>query len=275
MKTHSTAFVIAHYHHNGKVEKHLKDLIKYISNISNKIVFVSTNISTEDFNYLSKYCKVISRENYGYDFWSYKIGIDEFLGDNGLSRIVLFNSSFICLDPKFLCDQALPKISAPLIRGLTFSADQEAHLQSYWISFEGKSLINSNAFKSWWNNMIPISDKSQVIKKYEIGMSQYFIESGFPITSVYKQSNNSNLVAVCRAIGNRLWTLDEVKERVQIETNAGLMLNPTHYLWDEVLEKLKIIKHDLLKNNSTKQDMHLIISSLSIPELALIEDALM
>lgn len=271
----STSFVIAHFHPKGKVEQHLKQLIKYINKkISKKIVLVSTNITPEEVGNLSKYCKVISRENYGYDFWSYKIGNDEFLDDSELSRIVFFNSSFICLDPKILCNKALPKVSKSLIRGLTFSTDKAAHLQSFWISFEGKLLINSNEYKSWWKNMIPISDKSEVIEKYELGMSQYFINSGFDVSSVYKQSNNSNLVAVCRAIGNRLWALDEVKELVQIEINAGLALNPTHYLWDEVLENLKIIKHDLLKNNPTKQDMHLILSSLSADELILVEDAL-
>lgn len=271
----STSFVIAHFHPKGKVEQHLKILIEYINQkITKKIVLVSTRITTEEIGNLSKYCKIISRENYGYDFWSYKIGNDEFLDDHQLSRIVFFNSSFICLNPEFLCQQALPKPSKSLIRGLTFSTNRAAHLQSFWISFEGKALINSNEFKSWWKNMIPISDKNEVIEKYEVGMSQYFINAGFDISSVYKQSNNSNLVAVCRAIGNRLWAPDEVKELVQIETSAGLGLNPTHYLWDEVLENLKIIKHDLLKNNPTKQDMNLILSSLNANELILVEDAL-
>lgn len=82
------AFVIAHYNPDGKVPRDLFNLVTYIAKLSGNIVFVSTNITESEIKKLSPYAHVIARENFGYDFWSYKLGMQR-LGDlRQLERIV-------------------------------------------------------------------------------------------------------------------------------------------------------------------------------------------
>jgi len=268
------AFVIAHYHPTGKVDWSLRGLIKHFSELTREIILVSTGINDDAKNSLSKYCKIIERENYGYDFWSYKVGIDALNNKYELDRLVLFNNSFICLDPIKLANITLGKIESNALYGITMSEEKSKHVQSYWLSFDGNELINSPVFNDFWTSMIPITRREKVIQEYEIGLSKKIAESGNEIKSFFKPTNEENLIAICRAIANGGLKFGEVEDLFQINTNFGKSLNPTHYLWDSLLTFASIIKLELLKSNPARQDVELLLSSLTEHELKLVQDSL-
>lgn len=274
-----TAFVIAHFHPNGKVANHLKKLIESLSQEYENIVFASTNISDDDFNYISKYVNILKVENIGYDFWSYKNGLDVVLKNETIEKVFIINSSLIFLEPNMVKKIAEINDGFVGLRALTISNEHKTHAQSFFVSFEGKSFIRSKDMSEWWGNLIPISNRQEVIDKYEIGMSQYFLSKGYQIKSVFSPTNKDKLIALSRAIGNGHINIELNTDESQIilDVNHILKLNPTHYFWDFLLNDFGIIKIELLKNNSTNQNLQPFLSELKIYNpyfYALVEDAL-
>lgn len=253
------AFVIAHYNPDGRVPRDLFNLVVYISKLSDRIIFVSTHIAEIEIKKLSPYAQVIARENFGYDFWSYKIGV-ETLGDlKQTERIVFFNSSFITLDPKALMNSFLKPVSSQALRGLTISNHPKLHVQSYLFAFENSALINSTEFKSWWEQMVPLSNRDEVIDRYEIGMSEWFSKYGVPIKSALKVDQKDIVKSVYRALLKRHWKITDFTKILRVKLSFYLKihqnLNPTHFFWMTVYNQSKILKVDLIKNNPTNQDL--------------------
>ena len=275
-----TAAVIAHYHAEGRLPRHLLALVRTLSARVDRIVFVSTGLSDAAMAELEPLATVIRRENIGYDFWSYKLGIDA-LGDrSGLQRLLLVNSSFIGVDPERLFNAMLTPSEGPALRGLSLSQDLGLHLQSYCLAFEGRELIASARFSDWWQAMTPISDREQVIARYELGMSRWFAEAGVPLQAAYVPDRNDLLVALCRAIGNVPFNTstflgaDHDSDRVQLDLKQARKLNPTHFLWDRLYARFGILKIELLRDNPTLQSLARFRERLQPEVQALIEDGL-
>jgi hypothetical protein len=274
------AFIIAHYDPNGRVSSDLYNFVMYISRLSNKIIFVSTRICESEINKLSPYATVISRENFGYDFWSYKTGL-EALGElKDIERLVFFNNSFITTDPQSLCNFFLGPIKGKALRGLTVAHYPKLHVQSYLFAFEDSSLINSTEFKNWWRNMTPISNKDEVIHLYEIGMSEWFIQWGTPIKSAFTIPMKDIPVVIVRVAMKMNWKPSHVLRKLKLlkrQLNSKIKihenLNPTHYFWLSLYLKSKIIKIDLLKNNPTNQDLSKLFNHIDPASLELIKEA--
>jgi rhamnosyltransferase len=274
------AAVIAHYHAEGRLPRHLLALVHSLSTRVGRIVFVSTGLSDAAMAELEPLATVIRRENIGYDFWSYKVGIDALGEVSGLERLLLLNSSFISVDPERLCAAMLGPMAGPALRGLSLSHDRTVHLQSYCLAFEGRELIASARFAQWWQAMTPISDREQVIARYEFGLSRWFADAGVPLLAAYVPERNDLLVALCRAIGNANFSArnylsaDHDSDRVQLDLGLARKLNPTHYLWDRLYARFGMLKIELLRDNPTQQNMARFRQQLPKEVLALIEDGL-
>lgn len=271
--------VIAHYSSSGRLAKHLVNLIQELSKYSKNIIFVSTGILESEISKLTSYATVIARENTGYDFWSYKVGLEE-LGDfSQFQKVVCFNSSFICLKPDLLLEKAFSPDMPSGLNGITLSKQDFPHVQSYWFSFDGGLLRNSETLQGWWSQLKPISERSSVVKYYEIGMSQWFTERGVTIAVQFEPSREDLLVALARLIASRR-TRPEMSPdgsmAVTFDLESAKTLNPTHFLWDTLAKEFGILKLDLLINNPTQQDLRVYLENLKKFDpglLELVEDA--
>jgi lipopolysaccharide biosynthesis protein len=163
------------------VPQNLIDLMHYFRAHHIQTILVSTNLDPEYLKTLSPYAKVITRPNLGYDFCSYKLGIENIQEIDTLDRLLLLNSSFVTLDPEKLLANFLAMPQGPALRGLTKSYDTAPHIQSFWLSFDSQALIGSEVFKEWWANVIPLATKDEIIRNYEIGMSQWFADHHVPL----------------------------------------------------------------------------------------------
>jgi rhamnosyltransferase len=256
-RTDTTAFVIAHYDAQGRVALYLRELVAYLRTLTPHIVFVSTNIDPDAADAMRAHAQVIVRENVGYDFWSYKVGIDS-LGDlRGFDRLVIFNNSFLVLDPAHLCNCFLEASGNADLLGFTHNRDIQPHLQSYWISFENPQIINSQAFAQWWAQMTPISDKREVIRAYEVGMSTYFGQRGFRLSSMFQRDREELTIALCRAIETGYVKVNIPPEgQFVIDPFMGEATNVTHYSWDALLRRFGFFKLELLRNNPSGVNIH-------------------
>jgi rhamnosyltransferase len=230
------------------------DLIRQLKKYSSEIIFVSTKISEDYFVKMSKYCKVIRRENYGYDFWSYKVGLESISNKKELHSILFLNNSFIAMNPVKLCEEYFSlNINKDSLFGLTLSNQISRHIQSYWIEFIGPKLINSKDFNDWWLNMIPISNQNDVIIKYEIGLSSDFIKNGYELNALFIPNKDEKLIASMRSITNYHYSIKKDSffgDNISVNINLAEKLNPTSLLWYELLSRFHFIKFKTMKSSN-------------------------
>ncbi|QSH40373.1 rhamnan synthesis F family protein [Lentisphaerota bacterium ZTH] len=197
------------------------------------IIFVSTSkLPTEDIETLGEFCsKVVIKQNEGYDWGAYLTGIR--LGDiENRNQLLLINDSIY--GPLFPLSQVFSQMSEKGFGcwGITDSYEKKYHLQSYFLCLNS-NLLHSVTFKSFCDNFIFYSNRLNVIKKYELGFSQYLIKNAFKLGAYipYKK--------IC-------WPPDKKK------------LNQTHFFWKELIinHRMPFIKKDLLLKNPMRVKNH-------------------
>ncbi len=243
------AFVVAHYDAAGRIARHLRELVAHLASMG-RVVFVSTNLGPDEARMLPAGAEVITRPNEGYDFFSYKRGI-EALGDLGaLDAVVILNSSFVCVDPARLTSRFFARSRPEIdVLGLTANYEYAAHLQSYWIAFESRRVLDAPAFASWWRDMEPISDRDLVIPRYEVGLSHAMKSADLTLASAFTPPPHQR---------------------------SGAHRNPTHVFWDSLLDEFGILKLELLRTNPFRMDLSKLHADLLARPgwKALVDDAL-
>ena len=242
------AFVVAHYDPAGRVARHLRGLTAHLATLG-RVVFVSTQLSDAAARELADVVEVLTRRNEGYDFFSYKRGIESLGALAAFDTLTVLNSSFVCLDPPRLTGRFFSR-SRPGIDVLGLSANFEyaAHLQSYWISFESRRVLDSPAFARWWGDMEPVSERELVISRYEVGMSHALKAAGFTLASAFSPPMQPG-------VAHR---------------------NPTHIYWEALMDEFGILKLELLRTNPFRMDLRKLDATLAAqPQWkALVDDAL-
>ena len=248
------AAVVAHYHKEGEVPLDLYELVVELSGRCGEIVFVSTNINAAGEEMLRPYATVVTRPNFGYDFWSYKVGIETLKNRRDIDGLLILNSSIIVFEPKRLCNGFLERIPPePCLFGLTSNNEISPHVQSYWVYFNTKQLLNSEAFNIWWKDMELISDAKQVIINLELGMSTYFNAVGYPQSSMFEPSLDDAILGACRAIADNHYKINIGSGAVSGNTfkmsiDLASRINPTSIYWDIILRRYGYIKEKQIKD---------------------------
>jgi lipopolysaccharide biosynthesis protein len=230
-----TAVILAHYHPRGLIRNDLSGLMRALRALPARVLLVSTHLAPA--HRVPAGVEVMVRENHGYDFYSYKVGL-EALGDlRGLRRVILMNSSFACLDPEKLIGRFFRGDHTPYDAfALTESEERAPHLQSFLISFNAACMASS-AVRAWWGSMAPLDDRREVIDTYELGLSRFLRSAGFALGSAYRPGARQRLTALARSLRRRRWVLNP------------RALNPTHFYWDFLLKEFGIIKIELIRSD--------------------------
>ena len=238
-----SAAVIAHYDPIGQVSQSLLRLVNHFRARDIEVLFVSTNLNERFHRILSSIVKVITRPNVGYDFCSYKLGIENLADIDSLDRLILLNSSFITLDPEKLLKDFITKSHKPALRGLTLSFDTAPHIQSFWVSFETQELIGSSIFRQWWANIIPLATKDEIIRNYEIGMSQWFSYHHIPLLAPISSPKRMRLRPAIQDITEA--TQVYMTEVVQVYERLPVITAPREHLqrWKKLLDPKKVWTH--------------------------------
>lgn len=242
--------VFAHYDKNGIIAPYVLYLLKEISREFD-IVFVSTakNISDRELQKLNGICKVaIARKNQGYDFGSWKFGI-EHLKKNGIivGELLIANDSvFGPVNPIENIVQEWRQSGADFY-GMTDSYEIKHHLQSYFMLFS-RSVLESQAFDDFWENVGVVKDKSTLIFKYEIGLSRSLVAAGFEM----------GCLGNAKSLG---------------------FLNNSHARWEDLVTDFgnPFVKIELLRDNPMEIDLsrfRAVISNQSDYDIGLIEEQL-
>ncbi|MDF3819117.1 rhamnan synthesis F family protein [Leptospira sp. 96542] len=214
---------------DGKVTKNLEFYLKNLYELGSDIVLIDTSpISIkEEIETIRPYINhYIWRENVGYDFGSWKIGLLETKDWKEYKQIVFTNDSVYGpvrpLTPIF----EKFKNTKVDVWGLTDSYEFDYHIMSYFLVFQNRA-ITSEAFQSFWQNLkfYPTRWKKLLILEYEVGGTKHWLSHNLNVgVFVPYQSLNSNI-------------------------NKKYYMNPTHVYWDTIItdHQFPFLKRDLIK----------------------------
>ena len=257
---HNRAIVFVHYDKHDLIDDYVYFYLDALREVSSYLIFVSTaELGDTDRTRVSEVCDdVVVRENIGYDFMSYKVGLDSF-DPTQYDEVVICNDSvygpFYPIEKMF---QSMQKTACDFW-GVTDSTDKSYHLQSYFIVFR-KSVLQSDAFRRFWKGVKVLHDKDTIIRQYEVGLTTHLINNGFKaaVLNSVKASNLKLLLFYMK----KLTPLKIGKKLVAMVMGKKILIgpgkvNPTHQLWKELLlgKKMPFIKIELLRDNPIKIDI--------------------
>ncbi len=117
------------------------------------------------------------RPNVGYDFgmWQFVLAKTDL---TVWDEIILTNSSVF--GPFWPLTDAFQRMADQPCDfwGMTDSYQHDWHIQSYFLVFRHK-IIQSKAFSLFWQSVLPYMNKEQIIRSYEVGLTQYLMDAGF------------------------------------------------------------------------------------------------
>ncbi len=215
---------MAHFHRAGKLRQDTIDALHLFTGLFEKVILVSTHLTDGEKDRLPTAVDVQVRANTGYDFYSYRQGIHTLLAEPGDWQITLMNTSFLIADAeKFARRYIVNGIQRQSFdcAGLTMSMQFSMHLQSYLLTFS-PTLVNDLRFRQWWDGMVPLNLRHEVIGAYEIGLSTTLMAWGYQMHWAYQ---------------------------------FDARINPSHEGFLELLELYGVLKIDLIKTNPLGLDL--------------------
>ena len=187
--------IFAFYDRDGIIDFHVLDSLQKYCN-SFKIIFVSNVILSEKEKKKINFVRhIIEKEHNEKDFGSWKIGIN-FIKNKKINTLLLVNDSVIGPLKEFSEILSVMKKKECDFWGITAAGEGDTfHLQSYFLFFK-KNVIRSKCFKNFFQNVKKVSSKSELVKLYEIGLTQQLINNGFKCSSFlhsFKKDIHSNV----------------------------------------------------------------------------------
>jgi len=282
MPTIKRAVIFVHYDRDNVIDDYVYFYLQALQNNSTYLVFVTTSTLTQkDYKKVSAYTsRIIERENIGYDFMSYKLGLQSF-DYKDYDEVLLCNDSvygpFYPLKTLFSHMQNIPCD----FWGMTDNNDMAYHLQSYFLLFKKPLLLSPN-FATFWDNVNVLDNKDDIIETYEVGLTSYFQKEGFvPAVAInYKVSKLQQCSILLKKLSpqkifSKLSTI--IKKEYPL-TRVG-KINATLYFWEAlILEyKMPFIKIKLLRdnpNNINIEKVEQVLSDVSEYDTTLIKNHL-
>ncbi len=256
------ACVFAHYDQDNKVDDYVFYCLNELLNVTEKLVFVTVSrISNEDIMRLkSLNVDVILRENKGYDFYSYKVGLDS-IEFSKYEAIILCNDSVY--GPLLPLRQIFEEMRNRNCDfwGITESKSISHHIQSYFIVYRS-NIINTLVFKEFWENLIVLHEKHQIVKECEVGLSKRLYSNDFSSCSYIENTRfevdkkERFIELLIKLLNNPMKIVGFLKSPQQYFVAINRKsINPSLEQWKESLlnNKLPFLKVSLFRSEESKE----------------------
>ena len=148
--------------------------MRSLKEVGLSVVLISSNmgLSKESLGIANTMCSaVILRENRGWDFAGWALGITTLKGMYNASEIVIANDSVY--GPMHPISEMFDFMNERPwdLWSVTESFEVDWHLQSYFLVFK-RSAIASDCFRRFWENVRILRTKHSVISRYEIKLAR-------------------------------------------------------------------------------------------------------
>lgn len=208
MKKKKISILVTHSF-DGEIKEHTKYLIEHLkkNNIQVILAVASDNYRQPVDIDMDSIDGLVIRENVGFDFalWAAVLNVNPNIWQ--AEEIYFLNDSIfgpLCADNFTEMIKRISESKADFI-GLTENHERDHHLQSFFFVLKNNALI-SEPVKKFWFNIKSYKDKQDVIYKYELELSKYFIDNNlkteclYPIESIDKKFDNPTLCCYSKLI---------------------------------------------------------------------------
>jgi rhamnosyltransferase len=245
------ALIFAHFDIDGIVDPYVKCYLSELRKYVHTLIFVSTSVSEGELEKIKSTCDIaLNKKNVGYDFASWKYGLDFLENKIDFDEIIFANDSVYApvnsLDYFFRASEKLDS----QFWGATANLQVEEHIQSFFFGFRRK-LVQSKLFSDFWNGVVDLENKDDIISQYEVGLTRKLTDHGYKIASVF-DPKSIRAHRKIRAAFNDVRYRDQgiLRRLVKSITKAESPKSPMHYFWDCVLDSgVPMIKVELLRDN--------------------------
>ncbi len=175
--------VYAHFDPDGVIQDYVIHALSRMREVCSSVRFVTTSRLLPDEE--AKLDPIVDERlqiaNVGFDFYMWKTCLRR-VEVGAFDEIVLMNSSVygpFCPAASLFEAMRDERCDA---WGITESFELDRHLQSYFLVFR-KPVLVSDAFRAFWDSVLPFSSKLQVIRSYELGLSEWLAGNGFTLAA--------------------------------------------------------------------------------------------
>ncbi|MFT4236050.1 MAG: rhamnan synthesis F family protein [Microbacterium sp.] len=178
--------IVAHYDPRGEAADHLLRQLDQLGTVSDQIVVASPSALTSQASAeISRRAILLRRENFGHDFGSWREALEQLDWAQGYDELLLTNDSYAGFF-RPLAQIIDEMTSRPVeVWGMTKSWRHGEHVQSYFLFFTRPALA-SRAFRRFWADTKPATDRFTAIAHGEVGVSRAMAQSGFALGSYFE-----------------------------------------------------------------------------------------
>jgi len=184
--------VIAHFDPDGQIDEYVVDALHRYRDAASNVIMVSASTADPPDHVRRLVDKFIPRENVGYDFCSWRTGIESIGSLDGIDELICVNDSVYgpVRDLAPVLDDA--RVAKADAWGMCLSVQGTAlrghaptpHIQSWFVAMR-RPVLQSRAFSSFWSSVTPLATKADVIERYELGLSACLRDAGFRLAGIH------------------------------------------------------------------------------------------
>lgn len=174
----TTTSIAAHFDPDGLVAPHVERFFAELAGVSDRLIICSTaELTPRSRRRLSSIGELIERENLGYDFYSWRIGLLASGSLNEGERIILANDSVV--GPLIPLSDITTRMRGRRTAFWGISSSSESHpaapsagrhLQTYLMGFEPRA-TSSPYFRRFWTEFRPPRSRTEAILTGELRLT--------------------------------------------------------------------------------------------------------
>lgn len=247
--------VLAHYDPTGHVADHVERRVDALAAAFDDVVVVTTApLRPEARERLTAGpAHLVERENVGYDFFSYRAGLETAGDPASYGEVLLCNDSWI--GPLRDHDRLRADMAGRPADfwGLTASSQRLPHVQSYFVCFR-RPVLEAPEFREFWTGLQPLNKRWQVVRRHEIGLSERLHAAGFGSAAYFEPDADDERVARQRQAWVAAHRAGVPRGRAalrELRQRAAQPSNPTLVLADRALDagRLPLVKVEVLRHD--------------------------
>lgn len=260
--------VYAHHDPDGVFDPHVVAALRRYRPLMDHVTVVSTaarQLPDEARPFVDRF---IARDNVGYDFCSWRAGLE---GSGPLDRfdeIVCANDSVY--GPLFDVEPAFTdaRVADADLWGMCLSVQGTRrrgrvacpHVQTWWFAMR-RRLLASPTFAAFWNAVVPLAAKDDIIDRYEIGLSEQCARAGFRIAGLYDAAAAGPVT--WRELLPHLSPWHPIRSRRHLRKARRMPHNPSELVWKRLLDAgVPFVKVGLFRVNHYGLDLHKVLAAL-------------
>lgn len=254
------AVILAHFDRDGVVDPHVRAALAAYRRVAERLVLVSTSVRRLPADLGGVVDTFIARPNEGYDFGSWRAGLDA-LDARAFDEVVCVNDSVYGplweLGP-VVADRRVAdadfwgmvrSVQGPRSRGRRGAP----HLQS-WFFAARRRLLDHPRWHTFWAGVVPLSSKEAVIDRYEIGLSEMVAATGLRTAALFDAARAGPLATA--EILPHLSLGDPLRSWRHLRKARRVPHNPSELTYRRLLAAgVPYVKVGLLRTNHYRLDL--------------------